>query len=539
MSTDQTVDFDDVSDLPGLLDLPIFAQPRAASPAPAERVVQPIQGGTHGRVRSDYTITPATKPAENRIHLVRAADGRVAGEPQESAQREDEEPLDWGLVAVFRQRSADQLSKQLSGESFQQTSIEEQQEMGRANIIEMLRDHSSSSAAGGVVSWDSRFVQRMAQAVFDAQFRMGRLQPLLDMDQVENIMITGNDPVTLHFADGTQRDVDRVADTDAELVEFLQFLASRAKNPRPFSESHPSLHMQLDGGERLAASAWITSRPQAVIRRHRLREVRLEDLVANDTLSPVAASFLKAAVRARKSIVIGGIQGRGKTTMMRALCAEIGPEEPIGTFETEYELGLDQLPEQHHFVVAYEARPGSAELDASGHRAGEYTLKQALIDSFRMNLSRQIVGETRGDEVWTMIKAMESAPGSMCTTHSPVANQVVPKLVTCAMEAGPAITADLATMKLAQAVDLVVQMYSGIDPSLKPGRSQRYVSEIIAITPGEKNDGPGWAATTVFKHVPRHGAIAEILPDEYRELIHYGFDPAAFHAEAAEFRSER
>ncbi|HQE32629.1 MAG TPA: hypothetical protein PLG38_11515, partial [Propionibacteriaceae bacterium] len=67
----------------------------------------------------------------------------------------------------------------------------------------------------------------------------------------------------------------------------------------------------------------------------------------------------------------------------------------------------------------------------------------------------------------------------------------------------------------------------------------RYVSEIIAITPGEKNDGPGWAATTVFKHVPRHGAIAEILPDEYRELIHYGFDPAAFHAEAAEFRSER
>ena len=78
-------------------------------------------------------------------------------------------------------------------------------------------------------------------------------------------------------------------------------------------------------------------------------------------LSPVAASFLRAAVRARKSIVISGSQGAGKTTLVRALCAEIDPLEAIGTFETEYELHLHELRVQHPIVFAWEARPGSGD----------------------------------------------------------------------------------------------------------------------------------------------------------------------------------
>ena len=102
----------------------------------------------------------------------------------------------------------------------------------------------------------------------------------------------------------------------------------------------PHYILRLDGGSRLAAAAWVTPRPSVVIRRHRLMEVTLDDLVARQMLTPVAASFLHAAVRARKSIVVSGGQGAGKTTLVRALCAEIDPYEAIGTFETEYELHL-------------------------------------------------------------------------------------------------------------------------------------------------------------------------------------------------------
>ena len=83
------------------------------------------------------------------------------------------------------------------------------------------------------------------------------------------------------------------------------------------------------------------------------------------------ADFLKACVKARKSIVVSGIQGAGKTTLVRALCSEIDPNEPIGTFETEYELFLHELFDQHRVVHAWEARAGSGERGPDGRMAGD------------------------------------------------------------------------------------------------------------------------------------------------------------------------
>ena len=48
-----------------------------------------------------------------------------------------------------------------------------------------------------------------------------------------------------------------------------------------------------------------------------------------------------------------------------------------------------------------------------------------------------------------MIKAMESGTGSISTTHASDAVAAIRKLVTCAMEAGPHVTQELATSKLA------------------------------------------------------------------------------------------
>jgi hypothetical protein len=57
------------------------------------------------------------------------------------------------------------------------------------------------------------------------------------------------------------------------------------------------------------------------------------------------------------------------------------------------------MPDQHPIVHAWEARPGSGERGTDGRQAGEFSLDEALYDSFRFNLSRQIVGEVRGREV--------------------------------------------------------------------------------------------------------------------------------------------
>ena len=371
--------------------------------------------------------------------------------------------------------------------------------------------------------------------MFDALFGLGRLQPLVDDDRVENITINGFDQVRLELVDGSIVPSDPVADSDQDLIDFLVFLASRSEvNARPFSPATPRLHLRLDGGARLAAAAWVTPRPVVVIRRHRLQRVTLTDLVALGTLTPLAASFLAAAVRARKSIVVAGPQAAGKTTLVRALCAEIGAHEAIGTFETEYELHLHEMPDRYPLALAWEARPGSGERGPDGRQAGEFTLSDALYDSFRFTLSRQIVGEVRGPEIVAMLKAMQSGTGSISTTHATDAEGAVRKLVTCAMETGPHITAEYATRAIADCVDIVVQLHLETTPAADGSAVRdRWVSEIITLAPGERDRG--YAVTHVFSSGQfssgrGRDATPGVLPDDYRSLERYGFDLAGFHA---------
>ncbi|GAA5033154.1 CpaF/VirB11 family protein [Actinopolymorpha pittospori] len=346
---------------------------------------------------------------------------------------------------------------------------------------------------------------------------------------MENIIITGADNVWLEKIDGTLVKAAPVADSDQE----LSFVASRSEvNARSFSSATPRLHMRLDGGSRLAAAAWVTAHPSVVIRRHRLRRVTLDDLVERDMLTHTQATFLRAAIKARKSVVVAGGQGAGKTTVVRALCAVVDPWEAIGTFETEFELHLHELKDIHPIVHAWEARPGSGGIGPDGKQAGEFTLDEALYDSFRFNLSRQIVGEVRGREVWAMIKAMESGAGSISTTHAASGEAAIRKLVTCAMEAGPHVTKELATSKLAETIDIIVQVHLETVP-LDGGdkwRRSRWVSEIIHVAPGEAVKG--YATTHVFRPNPAGGpAIPGTMPDELRSLERYGFDLSAYLAE--------
>ena len=437
--------------------------------------------------------------------------------------------VDWSLVSALRAQASEQLSQAVAADRSRLDKIA-QEELGRTIVLDLIESTVSDRVNAGSTTLPVSEQDALARAVFDSLFRLGRLQPLVDDDRVENIIITGHDNVLLDLIDGSLVDGPPVADSDEELIDFLVFLASRSEvNARGFSEAQPRLHLRLDGGSRLAAAAWVTPRPSVVIRRHRLMEVTLNDLVARQMLTPVAASFLRAAVRARRSIVVSGSQGAGKTTLVRALCAEIDPLEAIGTFETEYELHLHELRDRHRIVHPWEARPGSGERGPDGRSAGEFTLDEALVDSFRFNLSRQIVGEVRGKEIWAMIKAMESGTGSISTTHASDAVAAIRKLVTCAMEAGPHVTQALATSKLASTIDVIVHL--DLRTVTESGRStrRRRVAEIIALAPGERETG--YATTHVFAPDVDGTAVPSVLPDEYRSLATYGFDLAGFLAQ--------
>jgi Flp pilus assembly CpaF family ATPase len=70
---------------------------------------------------------------------------------------------------------------------------------------------------------------------------------------------------------------------------------------------------------------------------------------------------LSAAVAARKNLMIAGSTNAGKTTLLRALANEIPAGERLVTVERALELGIDQFPELHPNVVAFEERLPNAE----------------------------------------------------------------------------------------------------------------------------------------------------------------------------------
>ena len=207
-------------------------------------------------------------------------------------------------------------------------------------------------------------------------------------------------------------------------------------------------------------------------------------------LTPVAASFLRPPSRARKSH--RGLRRPGRRQDDAGACA-VRRDRPAG--------GDRHLRDRVRAAPARAAtgtrsstpgRPGPAPVSAAldGRQAGEFTLDEALVDSFRFNLSRQIVGEVRGPEIWAMIKAMESGTGSISTTHASDAVAAIRKLVTCAMEAGPHVTQS--------ARDQQARRDHRPDRPPRPahhdrpdGGSQRRrrVAEIIAVDPGRAGDG--------------------------------------------------
>jgi Flp pilus assembly CpaF family ATPase len=431
--------------------------------------------------------------------------------------------VDHDVVREIRVEVSDLLAAELSRRPVVDAAA--RRELARSVLSSVLSRRAVRRVQDGRAAWSVDDEFALTDAVIDALFGLGRLQPLIDDPAVENIEVNGCDQVWVAYADGTERQADPVADSDDELVEMIQSLVTRTgQAERTFTTASPSVHVRLEDGSRLAAMAWTTPRPQLVIRRHRIRDVDLDDLVRLGTLDAVLSSFLRAALRSGKNMIVTGLQNAGKTTLIRALANEFGPMERFATIEREHELLLHEMPDLHPRVVAMEARAGSSERDARGHAAGEITLSDLVVDALRMNLRRIIVGEVRGSEVLPMLQAMATGDGSLCTVHSRSAHKAFDRIVTlCLAAEGVSMSEAHAYRMAAGAIDLIVHIALVDDTALGGGR-RRFVSDVLEI------DGIGEGGRPVTTHVFSPGEDGRAVPTHpprcLPELRRFGFDPA-------------
>lgn len=492
--------------------LPIFAaQPAARMPASAPAGAAHLLGqGQHHPAPQMPEAPSAAETAEGGVHIDDIAD------------------LEWDVIARLRRYVAGQLADALAAdEGLTQLETEAR---AQAHISEAISQHVEGQIRDGgqELAWSDATRQLAAKAIFNDLFRLGRIQPIVDDEQVENVDIYGWDNVWVDYADGTRRRHKPIASSDAALLEDLAFLASRdGENARAWSQASPILDMDLPGNARLAAvHPPISPRPKAVLRIHRYVDITLDDLVAKESLTRESAAFLSAAVKAGKSIVVSGYPGAGKTTLVRALTNEMDPLEQIVTIEKERELHLDRMGERHQIVTPLQARPGSGERHADGTRAGEVTLVDLLEEALRLNAQRIIVGEVRGSEIDAMFQAMQAGVGSMSTIHASSPSNAIERMASLTLR-NLVSNADYAYRQVAQHISLIVQVRKIVTDG--GTRHRRVVTHISEVQPGETSSGGGMRPVASDLWVrDRHGELRPgslPSPDLAEDLLDAGLDP--------------
>ncbi len=399
--------------------------------------------------------------------------------------------------------------------------------------------------AGQNVTEQHLVEQHLARTVLDALFGLGGLQALIDDPDIENIDINGCDRVWATYADGSKRSMPAVAESDEALIDMVRSAARRfGLSERRFDLARPELDLRLPDGSRLSALMAVTRRPAVSIRRHRYADLSLDDLTMMGTLDPGLASLLGAAVRARKNIVVSGAMNSGKTTLLRALAAEVPARERIVTIEQALELGLDAAAHRHPDTVALEARPANVEGE------GMISVADLVRRALRMNADRVIVGEVLGDEVLPMLNAMsQGRSGSMCTIHADSSAGVFRRIASYAVQAPERLPLEASNLLIAGAIHLVVHLDSEMhdsadrwietDPLVPTGDEgdalllrfpaqvsrRRFVSSVREIVDAE---GVQVVSNEVYRPGPdrRAAASSPLRPETLQELMRFGYEPA-------------
>jgi pilus assembly protein CpaF len=427
--------------------------------------------------------------------------------------------VDHGLVKRLRQEVGDRLADQRrmdQASGLPVMSGEDERQFARMLIAQSLEDHARAEITYGRTPPNAMEEEALASAVHAALYGVGRLQPLLDNPDIENIDINGCDRVFIGYADGREVSGEPVAETDEELIELIQVLgAYSGLSSRPFDTANPQLDLRLPDGSRLSAVMDVTRRPALSIRRARLGKVFLNDLMNNGTILPELGSFLSAAVNARKNIMIAGSTNAGKTTLLRALANEIRGHERLITVERALELGLDQFAELHPNVVAFEERlPNSEGL-------GAVSMAELVRRSLRMNPSRVIVGEVLGDEIVTMLNAMSQGnDGSLSTIHANSSLEVFNRISTYALQSSERLPVEASQMLIAGAINFVV-FITRVNDYHHGGRLQRMVTSVREVNgiDGRVLSSEVFAAGPDGRAVP-HAPIACL--DELSQFGYHG-----------------
>jgi len=192
--------------------------------------------------------------------------------------------------------------------------------------------------------------------------------------------------------------------------------------------------------------------------RNRLRQrTRFLDSIRGG--QPSHCEIIRAAIAEKKNVLIVGSTGSGKTTLVNAILdalAQIAPHDRVVSIEDTTEL---QCSVRNYVDL---------------RAVGNASMLDCLRACMRLKPTRIVVGEVRGAEAHTLLKAWNTGhPGGAATVHANDGMSGLVRLESLIAEATMAPQQAL----IAEAIDMVV--FIDEEPDLAAGRKVR---EVLLVT---------------------------------------------------------
>jgi pilus assembly protein CpaF len=278
----------------------------------------------------------------------------------------------------------------------------------------------------------------------------GVLQPLIDNREVTDIHVYDWQTVVLQRGKVSETTGIHWPNHQA-YVAFLDRLLLRLG--KSLSTQQHTVDASFPNGIRICVvheSVCGARGPLLCIRVPRIMEVSLESLVNYQVAPPLIVNYLGSIVRSGlATFMIAGETGTGKTTLLKCLGTQFGPDESIVAVEDTPEVNI-----QHPYFRSLVSRPPNVE------GVGEVTLQEHIKTTLRMTPTRVILGEMRTPfSAEAFLESAQTGHVGMSTIHARNARETLVRLESLLGRAQKSVAIDIIRQQIALAVDVVIWLH--------------------------------------------------------------------------------
>lgn len=294
----------------------------------------------------------------------------------------------------------------------------------------------------------------------------GVLQPLIDNREVTDIHVYDYKTVVLQRGKVSETTGLGWPSHQAYLTFLDRLLLRLGKS---LTTQQHTVDASFPNGIRLCAvheSVCGQRGPLLCIRVPRIAEVSLDNLVNYQVAPPLIVQYLASLTRSGlATMMVAGETGTGKTTLIKCLATQFGPDESIIAVEDTPELNF-----QHPYFRSLVSRPPNSE------GIGEVTLQEHIKTTLRMTPTRVLLGEMRSPfAAEAFLESAQTGHVGMSTVHARNARETLVRLESLLGRAQKSVAIEIIRQQIALAVDSVVWLIR------EKGTGRPRIAEVIEV----------------------------------------------------------